>query len=240
MMSVTDAASLILYDEHGLLAVNKPAGCETISTTGGVCLTTALKKQLGLTGLEPAHRLDRDTTGVQLFARNRQTLATLEGLFRERRTTKNYLALCNGIPFNPEGSIKRNLSKWGGGHRPVQVVKGNEGLEAQTDYQLLARNPDENASLILFHPLQGRTHQIRVHASAFGRPIIGDDQYGDREVNARFKALCGISRQALHAWRLSLPLPDLEMPLLIEAPVPDDMCAAFDALFPDWRQIQAL
>lgn len=238
-MSVSDLQDLILFDEEGILAVNKPAGCETVSTTGGASLASMLKK-LGLTGLEPAHRLDRDTTGVQLFARNRAALTLLEGLFRERRTTKNYLALCHGIPFNPEGTIKRNLSKWMGGHRPVQVVKGNDGLEAQTDYQLLARNPQECASLILFHPLQGRTHQIRVHAAAFGRPIVGDDQYGEREVNARYKAQFGLARQALHAWRISFPLPDRELPLRIEAPIPADMSAAFDVLFPEWKQILSL
>lgn len=239
-MSVSDPtniAELVLYDKDGLLAINKPAGYETISTTGGACLTRYLKKEANFSGLEPAHRLDRDTTGVQLFARNKELLKKLEILFRERKTRKSYLAICLGIPFNPEGTINRNLSKWSGGHRPVQVVKGGDGLEAQTDYQLLARNQQENASLILFQPHQGRTHQIRVHAAAFSRPIIGDSQYGNREANNHFKALCGIARQALHAWQITLPLEEDKPALLLTAPVPTDMATACDFLFPNWQQI---
>lgn len=235
-MGIDELRDIIILDECGILAVNKPAGYETISTTGGACLTATLKKMLNTRDLEPAHRLDRDTTGVQVFSRNHVLLKELEALFRERKTQKFYLALCAGIPFNAEGTINRALSKWAGGYHPVQVVKNGQGLEAETEYQLLARNRELNCSLILFKPHQGRTHQIRVHAAAFGRPILGDDQYGDREANKKFKSLFGLGRQALHAWRLVLPLPDGEN-LLLAAPVAADIALACDQLFPDWRQL---
>lgn len=233
----TNFDELILYDHDGVLAINKPAGFETISRTGGSCLSRELLDHLKVNELYPAHRLDRDTTGVQLYAYDRQVLKRLEDAFRHRTTDKRYLAICNGIPFNPEGNIRRNLSKWTGGHRPVQVIKGGGGLEAETHYQLLARNKEFPASLILFHPLQGRTHQIRVHAAAFGRPILADDQYGSRPDNTRLKELCGLSRQALHAWKLSIPDPESGQYLCLQAPLPPDLAKACDTLFPDWKEI---
>ena len=235
-MAEINLEELVLYDRAGVLAIKKPAGFETVSKTGGACLSRELLDQLKASELYPAHRLDRDTTGVQLFARNKQVLAKLEDAFRYRTTDKKYLAICSGIPFNPEGSIRRNLSQWGGGRRPVQVVKGNGGLEAQTDYQLLARNKDFPASLILFHPLQGRTHQIRVHAMAFGRPILGDDQYGNRPENAQIKQQFGVARQTLHALKLSIPEPESGQLLCLHAPLPEDMATVCDGLFPEWKQ----
>lgn len=227
----------ILFDQHGVLAVNKPAGFETYAAGGDKCLTKALRAQLAQNDIDPAHRLDRDTTGVQLFARGTASLQRLTELFKHRRTSKFYLALCFGVPANREGIIRRNLSKWMGGHRPVSVVKGDGGLTASTEYQVLAFNREFPASLILFHPREGRTHQIRVHASAFGRPVLGDDQYGDRDANRKIKELSGLKRQALHAWRIILPEinPDGSM-LEICAPLLPDMQRALDLLFPAWRE----
>lgn len=233
---MADENPTILYDADGILAVDKPAGYETVALGGGKCLTRALRERLGDEGIEAAHRLDRDTTGAQLFARTPAALKALTELFRHRQTTKLYLALCAGVPANPEGVISRNLSKWIGGHRPVQVVKGGGGLPASTEYRVLAANREFPASFILFHPREGRTHQIRVHAAAFGRPILGDDQYGDREANRRGKALCGLKRQALHAWRITLPgLGPGGGALAVVAPVHPDMGKALDALFPAWQ-----
>ena len=228
----------VLYDRDGILAVNKPAGLETIAAGGEKCLTRALRAQCLQNEIEPAHRLDRDTTGVQLFARNPAALKKLTELFKHRRTSKYYLAICNGIPANREGTIRRNLSKWMGGHRPVQVIKGGGGLTASTEYQVLAMNRDFPASLLLFHPHEGRTHQIRVHASSFGRPILGDDQYGDRDANRKIKEMTGLKRQALHAWRIILPELNADDSLReICASVPVDMQRALDALFPAWREV---
>lgn len=226
----------ILYDADGILAVDKPAGYETVALGDGKCLTRALRERLGDASVEAAHRLDRDTTGAQLFARSPAALKALTELFRHRQITKFYLAICAGAPINREGVISRNLSQWQGGRRPVQVVKGGGGLPASTEYQVLAVNREFPASFILFHPREGRTHQIRVHASAFGRPILGDDQYGDREANRRIKAMCGLKRQALHAWRVSLPgLGPGGGALVVVAPVHPDMGRALDALFPAWQ-----
>lgn len=226
-----------LYSSGGILAVNKPAGFETFAGAGvEKCLTKILRITYG-DDLSPVHRLDRDTTGVQLFALNAAMVKKLTELFKHRKTVKFYLAVCFGYPQNREGMIRRNLSEWRGGHHPVSVVKGGGGLEAETAYQTLAINREFPASLILFIPHQGRTHQIRVHAQALSRPILGDDQYGDRPANKKIKELSNLNRQALHAWRLLLPEinPD-GTEIEICAPIPSDLSPTLDALFPDWRE----
>ncbi len=237
----------ILYRDDWLLAVNKPAGWQTIVTDGGPateCLTSTIRRNLGLRYLAPAHRLDRDTSGVQLFAQADKTLKKLEKLFRQRQTAKFYLALALGVPRNRAGTVRRNLSEWRGGRRPVTVVKGAGGLPAQTAYLAAAEGgwpgkPRGVASLLLLHPREGRTHQIRVHLQALGYPILGDDQYGDRGANAAVKAACGLSRQALHAWRLSLPHPEQEKRLELLAPLPAELEVAANALFPGWPEALA-
>jgi len=230
----------VLYEDAALLAVNKPAGWETVvqGDTTTRCLTRALRRECKLPDLAPGHRLDRDTTGVQLFGKDAETVARLHGLFRTRRVSKAYLALCAGIPRNARGTIRRNLSKWGGGRRAVQVVKGRGGLAAETGYIRLAFCLEDGAepvaSLMLFAPVQGRTHQVRVHASALGYPILGDDQYGDRAANRVCRASVGLKRQALHAWRVCLPHPREPRELRIEAPLAADMMHACARLIPAW------
>jgi 23S rRNA pseudouridine1911/1915/1917 synthase len=226
----------LLAEDDDLLVVDKPAGWQTLVAEGRGrnCLTTVLRDRGPRPGLVPVHRLDRDTTGVQVFAKTPAAREALEAAFRERRTEKAYLALCLGVPRNRTGTIRRRLSDWSGGRRPVSVVKGRGGLEAETAYAVIRSDGAFPASLLLFRPREGRTHQVRVHAAALGRPVLGDDQYGDRPANARAKARAGLARQALHAWRLLLPDPRSGHPLHLEAPLPADMAALADALFPDW------
>ncbi|MDR0867866.1 MAG: RluA family pseudouridine synthase [Planctomycetota bacterium] len=214
----------LLYEDADYLAVNKPAGIETV-TGGDDDLTTRVRQKFGAE-ISPAHRLDRDTTGAALFARHAAALAQIVEAFKRRRVEKIYRAICAGVPANPAGIIQRNLSEWQGGRRPVRVVKKG-GLTAATAYRLAAANAEFPACLLEFCPREGRTHQIRVHAAAFGRPILGDDQYGDRAANQRAKQLTGLRRQALHAWRLTLPGNGAT----ITAPLPVDLQAAMTALF---------
>ena len=185
---------------------HKPPGMETVSLDGGPELAGTVRAMRGEPGLVPVHRLDRDTSGAQLFARNPTAEEELIRIFRERRMEKTYLGICLGVPRNRTGTINRNLSEWDKGRRPVRVVK-NGGLAATTGYKVLAASDDLadgwRMSLLAFSPHQGRTHQIRVHAAAFGYPIIGDDQYGDRPANKLARDALGLKRQALHSWRLA-------------------------------------
>lgn len=233
----------VLYRDEALLATAKPPGWESVvEGTGGRCWTTHIREALGLPDATAVHRLDRDTSGLQLHALTPSAQRALEASFRHRRAEKAYLALCLGVPFNDSGTINRSLSKWQGGRQPVRVVKGGGGLQAETGYRLVASGAIHaqgldglEASLLLFEPHQGRTHQIRVHAAAFGRPILGDDQYGDRAANKTTKQATGLARQALHAWRIALPHPTTGAPLRLECPPPADWRAAAMAIAPDWE-----
>ncbi len=222
----------LLLETPDLAVFAKPPGLETVSRDGGPELARLVRQARNEPGLTPAHRLDRDTSGAQLFARNPAAEQELVRLFRERRVEKTYLALCLGVPRNREGGINRNLSEWeGGGRRPVRVLKKG-GLAASTHYRLLAASGELpggwRASLLAFSPHQGRTHQIRVHAAAFGYPILGDDQYGDRQANRRAKETLGLARQALHAWRLAFDWRGKRIEAV--CPLPDDMRLAVEGL----------
>lgn len=214
----------ILLEHPDFIVFAKPAGEETVSLDGGRELTARVRAMLGEPGLVPAHRLDRDTSGAQLFARSPSAEAKLVKLFRERQVEKIYLALCLGVPRNRTGTVNRNLSEWSGGRRPVRVLKKG-GLAASTGYRVLAGAgelaPGFAVSLIAFFPHQGRTHQIRVHAASFGYPILADDQYGDRPANRLAKDLLGLKRQALHSWRLAFPWDGKRIEAL--APLAEDM-----------------
>lgn len=247
----------IISEDDSFLAINKPPGMETIAIgrhegDQRYCLTSCCRAALRLETISPAHRLDRGTSGVQIFAKTAVALARLERAFRRRQVEKLYFALCLGVPANAEGVIRRNLSDWGGGRRPVQVVKGKGGFAAQSHYRLLAKGwlaanaaggrqmpevpPACEVSFLLWQPREGRTHQIRVHAAAFGYPILGDDQYGNRPANRLAKETCNLRRQALHCWRMSFPHPQTGAIVKVEAPMPADMRAALAACaISSWR-----
>lgn len=195
----------VVLESDGFVVFHKPAGLETISQAGAPDMTALVREARAEAGLVAAHRLDRDTSGAQLFARSPAAERELTALFRQRLVDKTYLAFCLGVPRNRSGTINRRLSEWSGGRRPVRTLRTG-GLEASTGYRVLAAmppGPEPRACLIAFSPRQGRTHQIRVHAAAFGYPVLGDDQYGDRPANREAKRLWGLTRQALHSWRLA-------------------------------------
>ncbi len=227
-----DREPLILLGTPDFVIVGKPPGMETVSQDGGPELLSLVKRMLNNENLFAAHRLDRDTSGAQLIAKGRENEKLLAGLFRQRLVEKTYLALCLGAPRNRTGTINRNLSEWDGGRRPVRVLKKG-GLTASTAYSVVGVSkplPDDLViSLIAFHPHQGRTHQIRVHAAAFGYPILGDDQYGDRPTNAVVKKLCGLKRQALHSWKIGFDWNS--SPVGATCPLAEDMQSCLDLTF---------
>lgn len=222
----------IIREGADFLVVSKPPGLETVSQEGRPDLVGLVRSALGEPALAPAHRLDRDTSGAQLLARDAAAEQGLAGLFRRRLVDKTYLALCLGAPRNRTGTINRNLSEWEGGRRPVRVVKKG-GLEAATGYRVVAVSgelaPGFKAGLLAFSPHQGRTHQIRVHAAALGYPLLGDDQYGDRAANRLAKECLGLRRQALHSWRLGFEWHGERVDA--ECPLPDDLRLVVEKAF---------
>ena len=221
----------VLFEDEYLLAIDKPQG---VAVHGGSGVSFGVIEQLRRARpqaqfLELVHRLDRDTSGILLIAKRRSALTNLQAQFKARETGKTYLALVKGSWPDKLKVIDLPLHKFlvnGGeddGERRVKVVAKDDpdGMRSITLVKI-AKNyvlpGGEAASLLEVTIKTGRTHQIRVHLAHHGHPIIGDDKYGDFELN---KALvkAGMKRMYLHAWRLSFTHPGTQqaMSLLSEA-----------------------
>ncbi|MDD2753182.1 MAG: RluA family pseudouridine synthase [Candidatus Portnoybacteria bacterium] len=168
------------------------------------------------------HRLDKDTSGVMIIAKNQASFDWLKKQFKERQTTKKYLALVHGLLKIKEGEIKTLL------HRAVsdptkQKVSKNEGKEAITGYKVIKEF--KGYSLIEASPKTGRLHQIRVHLAHLSHPVAGDAKYGDK----RLPILPGLDHQFLHAQELKITLPGGSKKTFF-APLPADLQATLDTL----------
>jgi 23S rRNA pseudouridine955/2504/2580 synthase len=177
--------------------------------------------------LELAHRLDRDTSGVLVFARSRRGLLGVQGLIRAGETTKQYLCLMTGklrrAKFDVNVPLRKSVLQ--GGERMVRVDPA--GKPALTFFRQIERYA--GASLVEATLATGRTHQIRVHAAHAGYPLAGDPKYGEREANKRFHGL-GLHRLFLHAARFEFDLG--ERSYGFSAPLPDDLKVVLDRLAP--------
>ena len=231
----------ILYEDDHLLAVCKPAGLvvhPSYKNASGTLINGVLQRaESWPSGSKPSllGRLDKQTSGVVLVAKRPAIHATMQRAMDARRIDKDYLAVVWGKPSPPRGTIDLALDRDPWDRRRVTVTDRG-GQPSVTLYQRLSVSPRRpgvpTCSLVRCRLITGRTHQIRVHLAAKGWPIIGDQVYGRRtppsvapDHDAR-----GINRQALHAWRLSLPHPVTGRTLVIIAPLPSDMQALCTAL----------
>ncbi len=201
----------IVYEDGNVLIVNKPSGLLVMGDEKEKRVTLANDVLSYLYGKgeydpkdssftpSPAHRLDRNTSGIIVFGKTDEALKELTLLFKERNNIdKRYLALVAGIPEQDEGEINAPLLK--DEEKGIVRVSKN-GKEAITRYKILEKYA--NSSLVECELLTGRTHQIRVHLAYIGHPIIGDGKYGDFETNRIFKAKYKVSSQFLIAYSLS-------------------------------------
>jgi len=216
------AALPVLFEDDALLVVNKPAGMVVHGGSGhDAGLIEALKELHGLPDLRLAHRLDRDTSGVLLLARNLSALRGLAEDFRERDMQKTYFALVAGHPFPHAGRMHSHLSKGVtvGGER--MVVDDADGKEAITDYQVMMRFSRDgfDYALLALSPHSGRTHQLRVQLAGEGHAILGDNKYADKSELAAYRAIGGRGLM-LHAWRLCFVHPVKEIPMELRVPMP--------------------
>ena len=223
----------ILYEDAALLVINKPSG---LAVHGGSGISLGAIEQLREARpeakfLELVHRLDRDTSGVLMFAKKRSTLVALHEQLREGRVQKIYLALVRGHWRDVKRTVKAPLQKYllANGERRVSV--NDEGQAAHTIFRLRESWPraDPPFSLLEAELKTGRTHQIRVHLAHLDFPIAGDDKYGDFELNKTQKKQI-LRRMFLHAFRARIAHPDTGAELRFEAKLPDDLQKCLDYL----------
>lgn len=212
----------ILYEDDVLLILNKPSG---FAVHGGSGLASAIIE--GLRQLRPqaqflelVHRLDRNTSGCLLIAKKRSALRKLHELFRGEGIEKSYLAVLAGQWARKKLQVTAPLQKNVGQGGERMVIVSQAGKASDTLFKRIRLLKD--ATLVEAFPKTGRTHQIRVHAAWLGHPVIGDDRYGDFEVNRSFRQK-GHKRLFLHAYQLKFIHPVSGEPLIITAPMPFEM-----------------
>jgi len=222
----------VVYEDAALLVIDKPSG---VAVHGGSGVSFGVIESLRAERpqakmLELAHRLDRDTSGLLVVAKKRGALVELHRLLREGEVEKIYVAVVKGVPQKRSFEIREALHKYvnAKGERRVAVREG--GAEAATQAKVLACA--NGLSLLELRLLTGRTHQIRVHLAHAGHPVLGDDKYGDFELN-RALARQGVRRLLLHARRLAFTHPASGGKLRLEAPLPGDMLAFCERNFGD-------
>ena len=215
----------IIYEDDCLLVIDKPAGMPVHPSRGFYSITLANAVCFYMLSSGQTHflfrapqRLDRDTTGLIIVAKNQLAGARLTDMARERKISKTYLAICEGeVPLRGEIDAPIARARSGNIARSVNYATG---ARAVTCFERLSFRG--GYSLVRLHLLTGRTHQIRVHMSHIGYPLAGDALYGG--------PCDGIGRQALHAWELSFCHPVTGQPLHLRTPLPDDMAGFLQAL----------
>lgn len=189
---------MVIYKDENVIVLNKPSGLAVQGGTNTLRHIDGLLEALKFGNEEKpklVHRIDKDTSGVLVLARNRKMADALTKAFREHTLQKTYLVLARGVPAKEFGEIKAPLEKVEG---RVQVLEG--GKPAVTEYEVIDSVGDR-FSLIAASPLTGRTHQIRAHMEYIGAPILGDDKYFGTE---RVKSSLFINKLHLHAYKIDL------------------------------------
>lgn len=226
----------MIYEDEYMAVINKPPGlvAHPTATVRTGTVVNALMGRMRLSKekvFEPTsgeyrpgivHRLDKETSGVMVVAKTDEAHRHLARSFKKRLTVKEYVAICVGTMdarIDLDAPIGRHPVR-----RQTMTVGGSNPKAAQTRFRVLARTPDH--VLVKAKPHSGRTHQIRVHMAHLGAPVLGDDVYG--------RASKIMQRQALHAFRLSIPHPHDNHAVTFSARVPADMISAWLALGGSW------
>jgi 23S rRNA pseudouridine1911/1915/1917 synthase len=226
----------VVYEDAALLVVNKPAGLVVHPAPGhahGTLVNAVLAHCPDLAGSGDrrpgiVHRLDRDTSGLIVIAKNEKVRRALQRQFKERQVDKSYLALLDGHLQPGWGRIEAPLGRDPVHRQRMAVLPG--GREAITEYHVLERFAHAvgpaagDYSLVEVEPQTGRTHQIRVHFASIGHPVVGDRVYGRRKVQLP------VQRQFLHAQRLEFKHPTTGRGMNLEAPLADDLAAVLALL----------
>ena len=212
----------VVFEDPALIVVDKPSG---VAVHGGSGVSFGVIESLRAERpqakfLELVHRLDRDTSGLLMIAKKRSALVELHRMLRQGEVDKRYLAVVKGAWAGQGRDIRASLHKYVTGQGERRVTVREDGQSAVTKVKPL--KVTDSASVLELRLLTGRTHQIRVHLAHEGHPVLGDDKYGDFELN-RALAKEGVRRLFLHASALSLRHPLSKEPLKFESRLPEDM-----------------
>ncbi len=219
-LEAEDIPLKIVYEDKDLLVIDKPPDLAVHPAPGtpSHTLANAILNYLpaiaeDADSLRPGivHRLDKDTSGLIIVAKNRSAQANLSDQFKNRTVNKTYITLVKGKLTPEKGIIEADIGRDPKNRQRMAVVA--EGREARTDYKVIRYY--DNYTLLEIHPETGRTHQIRVHLAAIGYPVVGDTTYG---LPTKF-----LSRQFLHAGRISFNLPSTGARVNFESPLPPDL-----------------
>ena len=221
----------ILFENDDLIAVNKPAGMVVHPAAGhasGTLVNAILGYDPELEGIggeeRPGvvHRLDKETSGLILLAKNERAHRWLQDQFRLRKVEKTYLALVDGKPPTPSGRVEAYIGRDPSHRKRMAIVPESRGREAISEYKTVESFKDH--TWLEVHPITGRTHQIRLHCAFLGCPIVGDQIYGKKHPSIKLR------RHFLHAYRLKIMLPGEKKPQIFEAPLPDELARVLTSL----------
>jgi 23S rRNA pseudouridine1911/1915/1917 synthase len=221
----------ILFENDDLIVVNKPAGMVVHPAAGhasGTLVNAILGYDPELEGIggeeRPGvvHRLDKETSGLILLAKNERAHRWLQDQFRLRKVEKTYLALVDGKPPTPSGRVEAYIGRDPSHRKRMAIVPESRGREAISEYKTV--ESFRGHTLLEFHPITGRTHQIRLHCAFLGCPIVGDEVYG------RKKPSIEMGRHFLHAYHLRIVLPGENEPRMFEAPLPEELKGVLTSL----------
>jgi 23S rRNA pseudouridine1911/1915/1917 synthase len=214
----------VIYENDELIVVNKPAGMVVHPAAGhdsGTLVNAVLGYEPDIEGIggeeRPGvvHRLDKDTSGLIVMAKNERAHRWLQDQFRLRKVEKTYLALVDGKPPTPTGRVEAPIGRDPQQRKKMAITTPSKGREAVSEYKTLESFPKH--TLLEFHPHTGRTHQIRLHCAFLGCPIVADTIYGHKKTSLELK------RHFLHAFRLKIILPGEKQARIFEAHLPEDL-----------------
>ncbi len=215
----------IIFENDDLIIVNKPAGMVVHPAAGhdsGTLVHAVLGYDPDMEGIggeeRPGlvHRLDKETSGLIVLAKNERAHRWLQDQFRLRTVEKTYLALVDGKPPTPTGRVEASIGRDPSHRKKMAIITATgKGRDSVSEYKTLESFNEH--TLLEFHPFTGRTHQIRLHCQFLGCPIVGDSIYGKKHVTVE------INRHFLHAARLKIILPNETTPRVFEAELPDEL-----------------
>ena len=233
----------VLFEDKHVIVIDKESGMVVHPAAGnpdGTLVNAVLfhcGDLSGIGGVERpgiVHRLDKDTSGCIVVAKNDQAHLSLTTQFAERDTGKIYLAVVQGCPKEPKGTVFTNIGRHPVNRLKMAVVNPGSGKPAITDWEVLHYDAATDSSLVMCTLHTGRTHQIRVHMLHLGHPLIGDPIYAHPQ---RQKARPG--RLMLHAWRLAFNHPEDGRRIAIQSPIPAEYTPwLIGHVLPEWEEVR--